>query len=80
MLDLQTRSFLPWECPVLNVRVRLASLWVSQVARVLADWCLRIVALLAWSGAAHENGLLAGNTATAVYIAPFILLAPLIGR
>ena len=49
---------------MLNVRLRLASLWVSQVARVLADWCLRIVALLAWSGAAHENGLLAGNTAT----------------
>jgi 1-acyl-sn-glycerol-3-phosphate acyltransferase len=58
---------------VLVARIRLASLWLSQVARVLADWCLRITALLAWSG---DD---AWHMATAVFIAPFILLAPLNG-
>jgi 1-acyl-sn-glycerol-3-phosphate acyltransferase len=62
---------------VLGARIRLASLWVSQVARVLADWCLRVTALLAASqgGTGHD----AWHVATAVFIAPFILLAPLNG-
>jgi 1-acyl-sn-glycerol-3-phosphate acyltransferase len=54
-------------------RLRFASLWVSQVARVVADWCLRVTAMLA---AAHETGW---YLATAVFITPFILLAPLNG-
>jgi 1-acyl-sn-glycerol-3-phosphate acyltransferase len=56
----------------------LVSLWVSQVARVLADWCLRVVAFLIWSRASGGNGD-AWHVATAVFIAPFILLAPLNG-
>jgi 1-acyl-sn-glycerol-3-phosphate acyltransferase len=63
---------------VLGARIRLASLWVSQVARVLADWCLRVTALLAWSGTAGTNSD-AWHLATAVFIAPFLLLAPLNG-
>jgi 1-acyl-sn-glycerol-3-phosphate acyltransferase len=60
---------------VLGARIRLASLWISQVARVLADWCLRITAFLAWSHAASD----AWYVATAAFIAPFVLLAPLNG-
>jgi 1-acyl-sn-glycerol-3-phosphate acyltransferase len=58
--------------------VRLISLWVSQVARVLADWCLRLVAILEAAGAGRP---LAGawHLATAVFITPFIVLAPLNG-
>jgi 1-acyl-sn-glycerol-3-phosphate acyltransferase len=62
---------------VLGARIRLVSLWLSQVARVLADWCLRVVAFLAWSNAAGSGD--AWHVATAVFIAPFILLAPLNG-
>src|SRR6516164_2402966 len=63
-----------WKSPVHGARLRLASLWVSQVARVLADWCLRITAFLSWS---HVDD--AWHQATAVFIAPFVLLAPLNG-
>jgi 1-acyl-sn-glycerol-3-phosphate acyltransferase len=63
---------------VLSARLRLASLWVSQVARVLADWCLRVLAFLSWTGPASRSGD-AWHVATAVFIAPFILLAPLNG-
>jgi 1-acyl-sn-glycerol-3-phosphate acyltransferase len=63
---------------VLGARIRLASLWVSQVARVLADWCLRVTALLMVSQGSGAGGD-AWHVATAVFIAPFILLAPLNG-
>jgi 1-acyl-sn-glycerol-3-phosphate acyltransferase len=63
---------------VLGARIRFASLWLSQVARVLADWCLRITAFLAWYQAAGSNGD-SWHVATAVFIAPFVLLAPLNG-
>ena len=61
-----------------RARMRLASLWLSQVARVLADWCLRVLAFLSWSEAAGGRGD-AWHVATAVFIAPFILLGPLNG-
>jgi 1-acyl-sn-glycerol-3-phosphate acyltransferase len=61
---------------VLSARLRLASLWVSQVARVLADWCLRWLAFRAWAAQAPGP---AWHVATAAFIAPFILLAPLNG-
>ncbi|HEY7329974.1 MAG TPA: MFS transporter [Gemmataceae bacterium] len=63
---------------VLGARIRLVSLWVSQVSRVLADWCLRVTAFLAWYHAAGSVGD-AWHVATAVFIAPFVLLAPLNG-
>jgi 1-acyl-sn-glycerol-3-phosphate acyltransferase len=66
---------LRWECLVLGARIRLASLWLSQVARVLADWCLRVTAFLQLAG---SNGY-AWHIATAIFIAPFVLLAPLNG-
>jgi 1-acyl-sn-glycerol-3-phosphate acyltransferase len=64
---------------VLSARLRLSSLWVSQVARVLADWCLRWFAFLEWAGSGRQASGPAWHVATAVSIAPFILLAPLNG-
>jgi 1-acyl-sn-glycerol-3-phosphate acyltransferase len=64
---------------VLGARVRLVSLWFSQSARVLADWCLRVAALLHWAGAGPEARNTAWHIATGVFIAPFLLLAPLNG-
>lgn len=63
---------------MLVARIRLAALWISQVARVLADWCLRITAFLAWHQTSKAGGD-AWHIATAVFIAPFVLLAPLNG-
>jgi 1-acyl-sn-glycerol-3-phosphate acyltransferase len=60
-----------------SARLRLASLWVSQCARVLADWCLRVAAFLQWAAAGQPDT--AWHVATAVFTAPFILLAPLNG-
>jgi 1-acyl-sn-glycerol-3-phosphate acyltransferase len=63
---------------VIEPRLRLLSLWVSQVARVLADWTLRTVALLEWAGRGEGQGT-AWYVAVAVYIAPFLLLSPVNG-
>jgi 1-acyl-sn-glycerol-3-phosphate acyltransferase len=62
-----------------GARLRLASLWLSQCARVLADWCLRVAALLQWAAASSQARDTAGHLATGVFIAPFLLLAPLNG-
>jgi 1-acyl-sn-glycerol-3-phosphate acyltransferase len=51
-------------------------LWVSQVARVVADWCLRLTTVLALQATAGDS---AWYLATAAFIAPFIVLAPLNG-
>jgi 1-acyl-sn-glycerol-3-phosphate acyltransferase len=56
--------------------LRLASLWLSQTARVLADWCLRMAVF----AALLQEGVRAGwHMTTAIFIAPFIVLAPLNG-
>ena len=63
---------------MLGARLRFSLLWLSQVSRILADWGLRITAFL-------ELRRLGGNQdsawylVTAVFIAPFILLAPFHG-
>lgn len=66
------------ESLVLGARIRLTSLWVSQAARVLADWCLRVTAFLTWYRAAESAGD-AWYVATAVFIAPFVVLSPFNG-
>ncbi len=63
---------------MLGARIRLVSLWISQVARFLADWCLRVTAFLSWYRAEGSIGD-AWHVATAVFIAPFVLLAPVNG-
>ena len=61
---------------MLAPRVRLASLWLSQSARVLSDWCfaLFLIQEIAALGDRERNS--AAHLVTAVFIAPFILLAP----
>jgi 1-acyl-sn-glycerol-3-phosphate acyltransferase len=66
------------ECLVYGARIRLVSLWFSQTARVLGDWCLRVAAFLMWYRGAESAGD-AWHVATAVFIAPFVLLSPLNG-
>jgi 1-acyl-sn-glycerol-3-phosphate acyltransferase len=60
-------------------RARLFSLWISQVARGLGDWCLRTAAIAALVDRAGMQPASAWHLATVVFIAPFILLAPLNG-
>jgi 1-acyl-sn-glycerol-3-phosphate acyltransferase len=72
---------------VISARVRLALLWVSQVARVVGDWCLRLTTVLALRWTAGDSGWHLATTAgdsgwywaTTASIAPFVLLAPLNG-
>jgi 1-acyl-sn-glycerol-3-phosphate acyltransferase len=64
---------------VWTARFRLASLWVSQTARVVADNCLRIFVYLdmARTGAAAASS--GWHLVTTLLMAPAILLAPLNG-
>jgi 1-acyl-sn-glycerol-3-phosphate acyltransferase/MFS family permease len=63
---------------VLPPRLRLSLLWISQVARVLADWALRITAFLEVRNWGQQRDA-AWYLVTAVFIAPFVLLAPFHG-
>src|SRR5207248_387918 len=67
------------EFVVLNARLRLASLWLSQTVRAVADWCLRIFVFLQAAKAGGEEGKAAWYLVTAIALAPFILLAPFNG-
>ena len=63
-----------------GARIRLASLWLSQAARVLADNCLRLFVVLQVAKATQgPPDAAAFHLVTAFFIAPFILLAPLNG-
>jgi MFS family permease len=59
-----------------SASLRLACLWVSQSARSLADWCLRMFVVLEVARGGERQRNFAFHLVTAVYIAPFILLAP----
>jgi 1-acyl-sn-glycerol-3-phosphate acyltransferase len=62
---------------VIGARWRLASLWLSQVGRTLADNCLRVFVVLelAEAGAAAS----AWHLVTALMLLPAVLLAPING-
>jgi 1-acyl-sn-glycerol-3-phosphate acyltransferase len=60
-------------------RLRLLSLWVSQTNRVVADWMVRLLAVLECAGAGDVGQQSAWHQATGLYVAPFLLLAPLNG-
>jgi len=64
---------------VSNASLRLAFLWASQSARVLADWCLRLFVVLELARAGEKQLNSSWYLATAVYTAPFILFAPVNG-
>lgn len=63
----------------MTARLRMVCLWISQVARVTADNCLRmfVVLELAHGGAVERDT--AWHQATAVFYLPFILLTPING-
>jgi 1-acyl-sn-glycerol-3-phosphate acyltransferase len=64
---------------VANARLHLLSLWVSQVARTVADWCVRVGAIV-WLVERYEyQPTSAWHLATVIFIAPFVMLAPLNG-
>jgi 1-acyl-sn-glycerol-3-phosphate acyltransferase len=62
-----------------TARIRLVFLWLSQVARILADNCLRIFAVLelARLGGGHQEA--AWHVVTAILMVPAVLLAPFNG-
>jgi 1-acyl-sn-glycerol-3-phosphate acyltransferase/MFS family permease len=64
---------------VWEARSRLASLWLSQVARVLGDWCLRVFVVLelAQAGAGRRDG--AWHLVTALFLLPSVILVPVYG-
>jgi 1-acyl-sn-glycerol-3-phosphate acyltransferase len=64
---------------VLSSRLRLGSLWISQVARVLADGALRIAAFLELRQVGGRDSDSAWHLTCAVFFAPFIILAPFLG-
>lgn len=57
-------------------RWSLASLWLSQTARAFADWCVRMFVILGYAAQGDQAGW---HLATAVFIAPFLVLAPFNG-
>lgn len=64
----------------LNPRLRLASLWISQLARCLADNCLRMFIVLQVAQAAGgQPDAAAFQLVTAFFNGPFLLLAPVNG-
>lgn len=60
-------------------RLRFASLWAAQVARVLADYSLRMVVILQVARAGADQRLTAWHLVNGALLAPFVLLAPLLG-
>jgi 1-acyl-sn-glycerol-3-phosphate acyltransferase len=64
---------------VRNARAKFVSLWVSQVARVLADWALRLAAVAEWAAVQRVPASSAWYLATVVFVTPWIVLAPLNG-
>jgi 1-acyl-sn-glycerol-3-phosphate acyltransferase len=64
---------------VLGARFRLAALWLSQTARVLADNCLRMVVVLLVAGAGQRESESAWHKTNVFFILPFLLLAPVNG-
>jgi 1-acyl-sn-glycerol-3-phosphate acyltransferase len=65
--------------PTVNTMTRLVLLWLSQAARVMADGCLRLVAMLEATGAGERGRLSAFQLSMVLFILPFVLLAPLNG-
>jgi 1-acyl-sn-glycerol-3-phosphate acyltransferase len=61
------------------MRLRLLALLIVQLARVMADWCLRLVAVLFVAGPDRQGVLGSWHLATAVATAPFLVLAPFNG-
>ena len=62
-----------------RLRGRLAFLWLSQVARVLADNCLRMFVVVEVAAAGRQQRDAAWHQVTPFFILPFVLFAPVNG-
>jgi 1-acyl-sn-glycerol-3-phosphate acyltransferase len=67
------------EAEVHLARLRLACLWVSQVARVVADHALRMFVFLLVAQAGQQASDAAWYQVTPFFVLPFIVLAPVNG-
>jgi 1-acyl-sn-glycerol-3-phosphate acyltransferase len=71
-----------WALAILDAvstSIRLISLWLSQAARILADGCVCLLAIFAYAGASAEANLSTWPVVLGVFVAPFLVLAPLNG-
>src|SRR5215468_9126321 len=64
---------------VRGARVRLASLWLAQVARLMADYGLRLFVVLELAAAGPPLRDAAWHLATAVAMLPSVFLVPVCG-
>src|SRR5437762_3565558 len=64
---------------VRTARVRLACLWLSQVARILGDNCLRVFVVLETARASVGGRESAWHLVSVLLALPAIVLAPLNG-
>ncbi len=62
-----------------TARLRFASLWISQETRILSEWALRITVWLEVARQSVSGSNSAWHLTTAIFIAPFVILAPLHG-
>ncbi len=62
-----------------SARIRLTSLWLSQVARVLADNCLRMFIVLTLAGVGPAERDSAWHLLTGLLMVPAVFFAPLNG-
>jgi 1-acyl-sn-glycerol-3-phosphate acyltransferase len=62
-----------------NARLRLASLWIAHVARVMADNCLRIYVALEFARLGEAQKQSAWHLVTLLLLLPAVFLAPLNG-
>jgi 1-acyl-sn-glycerol-3-phosphate acyltransferase len=62
-----------------SARIRFVFLWLSQVARVLADSCLRVFVVLELAQLGGGNQEAAWHIVTAILMVPAVLLAPVNG-
>lgn len=64
---------------VLSARLKLAALWLSQVARFLADYCLRIFVVFSLSSLGPAQRDSAFHLVVALFMLPSIVLVPIYG-
>ncbi len=62
-----------------SARLRLASLWLSQVARVTADYCLRVFVVLELARLSAAGRASAWHLTTALLTLPMVALCPFNG-
>jgi 1-acyl-sn-glycerol-3-phosphate acyltransferase len=64
---------------VWNARLRLGSLWIAHVARVMADNCLRIYVALEFARQGRDQEQSAWHLVTLLLMVPAVFLAPING-